>query len=81
MTRNEKNRMQCKGVWHDFLRHIPDLTAKLVFTLLYLAGAVFVGTKQTEWRSLAEMELLSPVFKTVMEYPLLSYLLMGGIVL
>ena len=81
MTRNEKNRMQCKGVWHDFLRHIPDLTAKLVFTLLYLAGAVFVGTKQTEWRSLAEMELLSPAFKTVMEYPLLSYLLVGGIVL
>lgn len=27
------------------------------------------------------MELLSPAFKTVMEYPLLSYLLVGGIVL
>ncbi len=81
MTRNEKKRMQRKGVWHDFLRHIPDLTAKLVFTLLYLVGAVFAGTKQTEWRSLAEMELLSPVFKTAMEHPLLTYLLVGGMVL
>ena len=81
MTRNEKKRIQRKGVWRDFLRHIPDLTAKLIFTLLYLAGAVFVGTKRAEWRSLAEMELLSPVFKTAMEYPLLSYLLVGGMVL
>ena len=81
MTRNEKKRMQRKGVWRDFLRHIPDLTAKLIFILLYLAGVVFVGTKRTEWRSLAEMELLSPVFKTAMEHPLLSYLLVGGMVL
>ena len=81
MTRNEKKRMQRKGIWYDFLRHIPDLSVKLVFILLYLAGAVFVGTKQTEWRSLAEMELLSPVFKTAMEHPLLSYLLVGGMVL
>ena len=81
MTRNEKKRMQRKGAWYDLLRHIPDHIAKLVFTLLYLAGAVFVGTKRTEWRSLAEMELLSPVFKTAMEHPLLSYLLVGGIVL
>ena len=81
MTRNEKKRMQRKGIWYDFLRHIPDLSVKLVFILLYLAGAVFVGTKQTEWRSLAEMELLSPVFKTAMEHPLLSYLLVGDMVL
>ena len=81
MTRNEKKRMQRKGIWYDFLRHIPDLSVKLIFILLYLAGAVFVGTKQTEWRSLAEMELLSPVFKTAMEHPLLSYLLVGGMVL
>lgn len=81
MTRNEKKRMQRKGVWYDFQRHIPDLAVKLVFILLYLAGAVFVGTKQTEWRSLAEMELLSPVFKTAMEHPLLSYLLVGGMAL
>lgn len=81
MTRNEKKRMQRKGIWYDFLRHIPNLSVKLVFILLYLAGAVFVGTKQTEWRSLAEMELLSPVFKTAMEHPLLSYLLVGGMVL
>ena len=81
MTRNEKKRMQRKGVWYDFQRHIPVLAVKLVFILLYLAGAVFVGTKQTEWRSLAEMELLSPVFKTAMEHPLLSYLLVGGMAL
>ena len=81
MTRNEKKRMQRKGVWRGFLRHIPDLTAKLVFILLYLVGAVFVGTKRTEWRSLAEMELLSPIFKTAMERPLLSYLLVGGMAL
>lgn len=81
MTRNEKKCMQRKGVWYDFQRHIPDLAVKLVFILLYLAGAVFVGTKQTEWRSLAEMELLSPVFKTAMEHPLLSYLLVGGMAL
>ena len=81
MTKDEKKRIQRKGVWRDFLRHIPDLTAKLLFILLYLAGAVFVGTRQTAWRSLAEMELLSPVFKTAMEHPLLSYLLVGGMVL
>ena len=81
MTRNEKKRMQRKGVWHDLLRHIPDLSVKLVFILLYLAGAVFVGTKQTEWRSLAKMELLSPIFKSAMEHSLLSYLLVGGMVL
>ena len=81
MTKNEKKRMQQKGVWYDLLRHIPNLIVKLIFILLYLAGAVFVGTKRTEWRSLAGMELLSPVFKTAMEYPLLSYLLVGGMVL
>ena len=81
MTRNEKKRMQRKGIWYDFQRHIPDLAAKLVFILLYLAGAVFVDTNQTEWRSSAEMELLSPVFKSAMEHPLLSYLLVGGMVL
>ncbi len=81
MTRNEKKCMQRKGVWYDFQRYIPDLAVKLVFILLYLAGAVFVGTKQTEWRSLAEMELISPVFKTAMEHPLLSYLLVGGMAL
>ena len=81
MTRNEKKRMQRKGIWYDFRRHIPDLAVKLVFILLYLSGAVFVGTRQTAWRSLAKMELLSPVFKSAMKHPLLSYLLVGGMAL
>ena len=85
MTKSEKRRLQKNAHLHNLHRQlgeIPDLPLKLLFVALYFAGAVFVGSKQAAWRTLAgSMELLSPVFRAAMEHAVPVYLLFGGIAL
>ena len=85
MTRNEKFKIQRRTALRDACRrltHIPDISVKLALVVLYLAGTVFVGSRQAAWRTLAgNMELLSPAFRAAMEHAVPAYLLFGGIAL
>lgn len=85
MTQNEKFNIRRRAALRDACRrltHIPDISVKLLLVALYLAGAVFVGSRQAAWRTLAgSMELLSPVFRAAMEHAVPAYLLFGGIAL
>ena len=85
MTRNEKYQIKRRTVWRNLwqrLGGVPDLPVKLVFVALYLAGAVWVWSKQSAISAYAQsVELLSPIMLTAMTHAVAAYLLVGGVAL
>lgn len=85
MTRNEKYQIKRRTVWRNLwqrLGSVPDLPVKLVFVALYLAGAVWVWSKQDAVSAYAQsVELLSPIMLAAMTHAVATYLLVGGVAL
>ena len=85
MTRNEKFQIQRRTVRRDFWRRwggISALSPKVFFIPLYLAGAVFVWSRQDAISAQAERtELISPILEAAMTHALAAYLLAGGVAL
>ena len=85
MTQNEKfqikRRAVCRNLWQQ-LGGGPDAPVKLRFVALYLAGAVWVWSKQEAVSAYAQsVELLSPIMLTAMTHAVAAYLLLGGVAL
>lgn len=85
MTRNEKFQIQRRTVRRDFWRRwggVSALSPKVFFIPLYLAGAVFVWSRQDAISAQAERtELISPILEAAMTHALAAYLLVGGVAL
>ena len=85
MTRNEKYQIKRRTVWRNLWQRLgggPDPPVKLLFVALYLAGAVWVWSKQEAVSAYAEsVELLSPIMLTAMTHAVTAYLLVGGVAL
>lgn len=85
MTRNEKYQIKRRTVWRNLwqrLGGVSDLPVKLVFVALYLAGAVWVWSKQEAVSAYAQsVELISPIMLTAMTHAVAAYLLVGGVAL
>ena len=85
MTQNEKFQIQRRTARRNFWQRqggISALPPKLLFIPLYLAGAVFVWSRQDAISAQAgRIELISPVLQTAMTHALAAYLLVGGVAL
>ena len=85
MTQNEKFQIQRRTARRNFWQRqggISALPPKLLFIPLYLAGAVFVWSRQDAISTQAgRMELISPVLQASMTHALAAYLLAGGVAL
>ena len=85
MTRNEKFQIQRRTVRRDLWRRwggASALSPKVFFIPLYLAGAVFVWSKQDAISAQAERtELISPILEAAMTHALAAYLRAGGVAL
>ena len=85
MTRNEKFQIQRRTVRRDLWRRwggASALSPKVFFIPLYLAGAVFVWSRQDAISAQAERtELISPILEAAMTHALAAYLLAGGVAL
>ena len=85
MTRNEKFQIQRRTVRRDLWRRwggTSALSPKVFFIPLYLAGAVFVWSRQDAISAQAERtELISPILEAAMTHALAAYLLAGGVAL
>lgn len=85
MTQNEKYQIKRRTLRRDFWQRLcgsPDLPVKLLFVALYLAGSVWVWSKQAAISAFAEgVEMISPIMLAVMTHAVSAYLLMGGVAL
>ena len=85
MTRNDKFNIQRRTVWRNFwqrLSGVPDLAVKLLFMALYLAGVVWVWSKQEAVSAYAQsVEFMSPIMLAAMTHVVPAYLIVGGAVL
>ena len=85
MTRNDKFNIQRRTVWRNFwqrLSGVPDLAVKLLFVALYLAGMVWVWSKQETVSAYAQsVEFMSPIMLAAMTHVVPAYLIVGGAVL
>ena len=85
MTQNEKFQIQRRTARRNFWQRwggVSALSPRLLFIPLYLAGAVYVWSRQDAISTHAgHMELISPVLQAVMTHALASYLLTGGVAL
>ena len=85
MTRNEKFQIQRRTVRRDLWRRwggASALSPKVFFIPLYLAGAVFVWSRQDAISAQAERtELISPILEAAMTHALAAYLLAGSVAL
>ena len=85
MTRNDKFNIQRRIVWRNFwqrLSGVPDLAVKLLFAALYLAGMVWVWSKQEAVSAYAQsVEFMSPIMLAAMTHVVPAYLIVGGAVL
>lgn len=85
MTQNEKYQIKRRTVWRNLwqrLGGVPNLPVKLLFAALYLAGAVWVWSKQEAISAFAEgVEMISPIMLAAMTHAVPAYLLMGGVAL
>lgn len=85
MTQNEKFQIQRRTARRNFWQRqggVSALPPKLLFIPLYLAGAVFVWSRQDAISAQAgRMELISPVLQASMTHALAAYLLAGGVAL
>ena len=85
MTQNEKFQIHRRTARCNSWQRQGGLSAlspKLLFIPLYLAGAVFVWSRQDAISAQAgRMELISPVLQASMTHALAAYLLVGGVAL
>ena len=85
MTQNEKYQIKRRTLRRDFWQRLcgsPDLPVKLLFVALYLAGAVWVWSKQEGISTFAEgVEMISPIMLAAMIHAVPAYLLVGGVAL
>ena len=85
MTRNDKFNIQRRTVWRNFwkrLSDVPDLAVKLLYVALYLAGMVWVWSKQETVSAYAQsVEFMSPIMLAAMTHVVPAYLIVGGAVL
>ena len=85
MTQNEKYQIKRRTLRRDFWQRLcgsSDLPVKLLFVALYLAGAVWVWSKQAAISAYAQsVELISPVMLAAMTHAVPAYLLVGGVAL
>lgn len=82
MTQNEKYQIKRRTLRRDFWQRLcgsPDLPVKLLFVALYLAGAVWVWSKQEGISTFAEgVEMISPIMLAAMTHAVPAYLLAGA---
>ena len=85
MTQNEKFQIQRRTARRNFWQRwggVSALSPRLLFIPLYLAGAVYVWSRQGAISAHVErMELISPVLQAAMTHALATYLLVGGVAL
>ncbi len=85
MTQNDKFNIQRRTAWRNFwqrLSGVPDLAVKLLFVALYLAGMVWVWSKQEAVSAYAQsVEFMSPIMLAAMTHVVPAYLIVGGAVL
>lgn len=85
MTQNEKYQIKRRTLRRDFWQGLcgsPDLPVKLLFVALYLAGAVWVWSKQEAISAFVEgVEMISPIMLAAMTHAVSTYLLVGGMAL
>ena len=85
MTQNEKFQIRRRTIRRDFWQRLggdSGVSVKLLFVALYLAGAVWVWSKQETVSTYAQnVELISPVMLVAMTHALAAYLLTGGVAL
>ena len=85
MTQNEKFQIQRRTARRNFWQGwggVSALSPRLLFIPLYLAGAVFVWSRQDAISTHVErIELISPVLQAAMTHALAAYLLVGGVAL
>ena len=85
MTQNEKYQIKRRTLRHDFwqrLGGVPDAPVKLLFVALYLAGMVWVWSKQEAVSAYAQsVEFMSPIMLAAMTHVVPAYLIVGGAVL
>lgn len=80
MTRNEKQDVNCRVKRHGFFLR-TDWPVKLLFALVYIAGAILVWNSQDALRAAGENDMVSPVMKMALDNCMAAYLLLGGTVL
>lgn len=82
MTQNEKFQIRRRTIRRDVWQRLgggSGVPVKLLCVALYLAGAVWVWSKQETVSAYAQsMELVSPVMLAAMAHALAAYLLVGG---
>lgn len=85
MTQNEKFQIRRRTIRRDFWKRLGGGSVgsvKLLFVVLYLAGAVWVwGEQETVSTYAQSVELVSPLMLAAMTHTLAAYLLAGGVVL
>ncbi len=85
MTRDDKFNIQRRTAWRNFwqrLSGVPDLAVKLLFVALYLAGMVWIWSKQEAVSAYAQsVEFISPIMLAAMTHVVPAYLIVGGAVL
>ena len=85
MTQNEKFQIQRRTARRNFWQRwggVSALSPRFLFIPLYLAGAVYVWSRQGAISAHVErMELISPVLQAAMTHALAAYLLVGGVAL
>ena len=80
MTRNEKQDVNRRVKRHGFFLR-TDWPVKLLFALVYIAGAILVWNSQDALRVAGENDMVSPVMKMALDNCVAAYLLLGGTVL
>ena len=85
MTQNEKFQIRRRTIRRDFWKRLGGGSVgsvKLLFVVLYLAGAVWVWREQETVSTYAQsVELVSPLMLVAMTHTLATYLLAGSVVL
>ena len=77
MTRNEKQDVNRRVKRHGFFLR-TDWPVKLLFALVYIAGAILVWNSQDALRVAGENDMVSPVMKMALDNCVAAYLLLGG---
>lgn len=80
MTRNEKQEVNRRVKRHSLFLH-ADWPLKLLFALIYIAGAILVWNSQDALRAAGENDMVSPIMKMALDNCMAAYLLLGGVAL
>lgn len=85
MTKDEKFKLKRRNQYRLLFRKLfggENGSLKLLLLISYFSGAMWVWSKQKMLIAFTEsIELISPVFQTLLTHSILAYLMVGGIFL